>query len=490
MNDQPAPGEIDSSGSLIIDDIDERHKGDYKCVATNPSGKDEITMSVTVHTAPVIDDVSKTLVANVNGTAILPCPARATPPPTRVWLYDGERIEVGSESDRIAEVTSDGSLIIKSVRLDHEGTYECHVSNLAGEDSVAYNLKVQDPPRIISDVPGTVDVVLGVGLEIPCRSVGTPKPQVSWQKNGFEVIPSDEITIDSSGTLKVPKVTLDDEGQYRCTVKNPAGEDTRLTNVVVQEPPKVMDSQNEEFTYIKGETAALRCDVRGSPTPEFRWFRGDQEVTPTTERHQINPDGTLHISQAEKKDNMIYRCLATNVAGSVDVPMKLNVIVPPEITDPDVVDKETVRINDPFSLYCPVTSFPLPQIFWHMNEKPILDDNSNTIFSEDKRRLRVLQSKVTDAGVYKCIARNPAGESSKTFEVEVLVPPQKDESLYSTKISALEHQKVEFGCPVNGVPTPEIEWYVSMVPLKAGETRNGITVAPEGDRVGFSTFKS
>ncbi|KAE9555394.1 hypothetical protein FO519_001406 [Halicephalobus sp. NKZ332] len=483
LNDHPAPGEIDSSGSLIIDDIDDRHQGNYKCVASNPSGKDEITMSVTVHTAPVIDDVSKTFVFNVNETAVLPCPARATPLPTRVWLYDGERIEVSPETNGVAEVTSDGSLIIKSVRLDHEGTYECHVSNLAGEDSVAYNFKVQDPPRIISDVPGTVDVVLGVGLEIPCRAVGTPKPQVSWQKNGFEVISNDQIVIDPSGALKVSKITLNDEGQYRCTARNPAGEDSRVTNVVVQEPPKVMDSQNEEFTYIKGETAILKCDVRGSPGPEFSWFRGDQEVTPGTERHQVNEDGTLFVFGAEKKDNVIYRCLATNPAGSVDIPMKLNVIVPPEITDPDVVDKESVRVNDPFSLYCPVISFPLPQIFWQMNEKPIIDEKSSIIFSDDKRRLRVLQSKVTDAGVYKCIARNPAGESSKTFEVEVLVPPQKDESIFSTKISGLEHQRIEFGCPVTGIPAPKIEWYVNMVPLRAGETRNGITVSPEGDSI-------
>lgn len=37
----------------------------------------------------------KIIVANVNETVILPCPARATPPPTRTWSYEGDRIFSG-----------------------------------------------------------------------------------------------------------------------------------------------------------------------------------------------------------------------------------------------------------------------------------------------------------------------------------------------------------------------------------------------------------
>lgn len=188
-NGAPAPGEVDSEGSLIMDNIDERHKGEYKCVATNDVGSDEMSMNLTIHTAPIIegDDIPKTFVVSVNETAVLPCPARATPPPMRTWLYDDERIRFTPETQNIAQMDENGSLLLKQVQPDHEGHYVCHVSNLAGEDSIVYKLTVQIPPRIISDVPGTVDIVLGVGLELPCRAIGTPKPVVSWQKDGFEV---------------------------------------------------------------------------------------------------------------------------------------------------------------------------------------------------------------------------------------------------------------------------------------------------------------
>ncbi len=71
--------------------------------------------------------------------------------------------------------------------MQHAGRYVCHVSNLAGDDSISYLLKVREPPRIISDTPGTVDVVRDLNLEIPCRSIGTPDPTIAWERDGFQV---------------------------------------------------------------------------------------------------------------------------------------------------------------------------------------------------------------------------------------------------------------------------------------------------------------
>jgi hypothetical protein len=102
-----------------------------------------------------------------------------------------------------------------------------------------------------------------------------------------------------------------------------------------------------------------------------------------------------------------------------------------------LIDQEAHEVGMPFSLYCPVISTPLPQVFlkssqgkrlplyflqisWQMNNRPIAENDANIQMSEDKRRMHIVKSRITDAGVYKCVARNPAGESSKTFEIEIL----------------------------------------------------------------------
>lgn len=60
------------------------------------------------------------------------------------------------------------------------------------------------------------------------------------------------------------------------------------------------------------------------------------------------------------------------------------------------------------------------KITWQLNAQPIVDSDKNIHLSQDKRRLDVLKARTVDAGVYKCVARNAAGESSKTFQIEVL----------------------------------------------------------------------
>lgn len=55
-----------------------------------------------------------------------------------------------------------------------------------------------------------------------------------------------------------------------------------------------------------------------------------------------------------------------------------------------------------------------------MSERSIADSDSNIQFSEDKRRLHVLKARITDAGFYKCIARNAAGQSQKQYKIDVL----------------------------------------------------------------------
>jgi len=95
---------VETDGALVLDNVEEKHRGKFKCVASNELGQDERSVSVTVHTAPIIDGsgVVKTVTSAVNDSVQLPCPARAYPPPERVWSYEGNRIFSDETSEAVS----------------------------------------------------------------------------------------------------------------------------------------------------------------------------------------------------------------------------------------------------------------------------------------------------------------------------------------------------------------------------------------------------
>lgn len=59
--------------------------------------------------------------------------ASGVPEPTLTWTRDDKRYPV----------SGDGSLVLRDVGLDDEGTYTCTASNTAGKDEAQVQLHVQ-----------------------------------------------------------------------------------------------------------------------------------------------------------------------------------------------------------------------------------------------------------------------------------------------------------------------------------------------------------
>ncbi|KAM3729106.1 Hemicentin-1 [Dirofilaria immitis] len=476
-------GYINEDGSLTIESVDELHRGQFKCVATNNFGRDEKTITLTVHTTPIIEGSDQVITTNVNQSVLLPCPARALPPPSRVWNYEGNRIYDGYNHGSEMKQTHDGSLEITTPQMNHAGRYTCHVSNLAGEDHITYLLKIQEPPKIISDIPGTIVIVLGLTLEIPCRAVGTPEPTIAWEKDGFQIILDDIIRIDSAGTIRIEKAQSSHRGIYRCIATNPAGRDERNTLVIVQEPPIISPNTLSDYTTVEGDHIELRCFATANPSPTITWSQKGNPITDDTPRMHVTDDGTLVIDDVENSDAGPYICKASNAAGDTEKIIRLTVITPPDIPDQETVVTEAVVVGQPFSLYCPVFSIPIPQITWYLDERQITESDANVVLSDDQRRLHILKSRIMDSGNYKCVARNPAGDSAKAFQVEIVVPPNMNQSTHSIKVTVLEGERIELGCPISGMPEPDIAWLVNGQLLEEGERKRDMMLTSGGKSV-------
>lgn len=71
----------------------------------------------------------------------LPCEAVGIPVPKITWYRNSELLDTSFNA--VYSIQEDGSLLIKKVRMEDTGMFQCLASNEAGEDSVYTWLKVK-----------------------------------------------------------------------------------------------------------------------------------------------------------------------------------------------------------------------------------------------------------------------------------------------------------------------------------------------------------
>lgn len=93
------------------------------------------------------------------------------------------------------------------------------------------------------------------------------------------------------------------------------------------------------------------------------------------------------------------------------------VVVPPEFTD-EGEDKYNFHLNEDISLPCAVDSYPPPVISWYKNGEKLSFITPRIVIMSDS--LDIPRAKVSDSGLYQCVATHPMGNISRTFDVDVI----------------------------------------------------------------------
>ena len=74
-----------------------------------------------------------------------------------------------------------------------------------------------------------------------------------------------------------------------------------------------------------GQSASFFCSAVGSPLPEIRWFRGEEELMAGTERVTIT-GSTLTLSAIVIEDRGYYTCRALFPSGTTEARAFLNIL--------------------------------------------------------------------------------------------------------------------------------------------------------------------
>lgn len=219
--------------------------------------------------------------------------------------------------------------------------------------------------------------------------------------------------------LTIPKVTLKDEGDYECEIRNYLGKDVQKIHVSTQTEPndiKVTMSLRKSFKQVdkvievtERETLTLNCFANAFPKPEISWFKNGNKL------------GKNPITLPKDKVNQHagkYQCIVKNILGSISKDFQVFVKIPPKPSAKLLKDQIIeAKINNNVKLKCEISGIPEPKITWSFNGKPLTASKSHKITNNNK--ILDFQGQIGNLGTYFCFGKNDFGTASVKFTVNM-----------------------------------------------------------------------
>ncbi|XP_062437683.1 hemicentin-1 [Rhea pennata] len=437
-----------SSGSLVIISPTVDDTAVYECSVSNDAGEDRRAVELTVQVPPSIADEATDLLVTKLSPVIISCTASGVPVPSVHWTKNGIKLLPRGDGFRIL---SSGAVEIPAAQLDHAGRYTCVARNAAGAAHRHITLHVHEPPAIQTQ-PGILDVIVNNPILLPCEATGTPRPIITWQKEGINVITTgDSYMVLPSGGLQIARSTVEDAGTYMCVAQNPAGTALGKIKLKVQVPP-VIRSHLQEYVVPVDNSVTLPCEAEGYPGPEISWHKDGQQITESI-RRRILSTGALQIAFIQPGDTGRYTCVAANLAGTSSSSMELVVHIPPRIRSTEA--QYTVTEDSQAVLSCVADGIPTPTINWK-KDNMLLTDTAGKYRSVPDGDLILDNVAPEDSGHYTCIANNAAGEDTHTVTLMVHVLPAFTE--LPGDIALTKGEQLRLTCKATGIPVPKITW--------------------------------
>nr|XP_003198947.4 ADAMTS-like protein 3 [Danio rerio] len=236
-------------------------------------------------------------------------------------------------------------------------------------------------------------------LTLLCPSKGSPKPKLSWTKDGAPLQDINRVSWDSSGgELHISSPGASDVGIYRCTSTNELGSDSETTQVLLAESPTIAASRRNtsdlKSTSLKvvvggvirvrsGANLTLECPVKGVPHPAVSWHRKEG---PLDARASPLLSGSLLLTNLTQQDEGTYSCIAANTIGKSAASSRISVegaVGEPDLQSSKQMNRKRVlmasqvgtsayvRPGDTLRIGCPVVPGHRRPIRWRFENRTL-----------------------------------------------------------------------------------------------------------------------
>lgn len=80
-------------------------------------------------------------------------------------------------------------------------------------------------------------------------------------------------------------------------------------------------------------------------------------------------------------------------------------------------------------------------------------------YALEESRLKVIDTRSSDSGIYVCVATNEAGTDQQAFTLEVLIPPKMIAETRN-ELAVAQGDNATLRCQSRGYPAPQIIWSI------------------------------
>uniref|UniRef100_A0A665X4K2 Neuronal cell adhesion molecule n=1 Tax=Echeneis naucrates TaxID=173247 RepID=A0A665X4K2_ECHNA len=339
------------------------------------------------------------------------------------------------------------------------------------------------PPTITHQSPKDYIVDPRENIIIHCEAKGKPHPSFSWTRNGihFDIDSYPNVVMrPHSGTLVVDisREKADHyEGEYQCTARNKHG--TAIShNIVVRQSRSPLWSKEKIKPIIVQEGVSLVLPCRppaGLPPPIIFWMDNNFQRLPQSSRVSQSLNGDLYFSNVLQEDSRNdYICYA-RFPHTQTIQQKQPITV--RVLNQDPVDERKPTFLIPsgpssskmvlrgqvLEMECIAEGLPTPELSWTKVSGDL--PAKRTSFLHYQKWLRIVNVSESDAGDYRCTARNRHGTVHHTIHVTVKAAPYWISGAPRNLVLAPGENGV-LTCRASGTPKPLVMWAMNGIPIE------------------------
>ncbi|XP_070829282.1 neuronal cell adhesion molecule-like isoform X11 [Chaetodon trifascialis] len=363
-------------------------------------------------------------------------------------------------------------------------------------------LDLPQPPTITHQSPKDYIIDPRENIIIHCEAKGKPHPSFSWTRNGthFDIDEDPNVTMrPHSGTLVVDISRAKAEQYecvYQCTARNKHG--TAVSNnIVVKQSRSPLWSKEKIKPIVVQEGVSLVLPCRppaGLPPPIIFWMDNNFQRLPQSSRVAQSLNGDLYFSNVLRDDSRNdYICYARfpytqTIQQKQPITVKvlnmdaINDTMAAFYNDTDLFSEEpaderkpsflipsgpssskTVLRGQVLEMECIAEGLPTPEVSWTKVSGDL--PAKRTSFLHYQRTLRIVNVSESDAGDYRCTARNQLGSVHHTIHVMVKAAPYWISGAPRNLVLAPGESGV-LTCRASGTPKPSITWAMNGIPIE------------------------